>query len=307
MLAQFLEDAFSAAQASGAAAILPYEFIPHGYKYNSSLYGFGTDSAAYTSGVAAMYQYQAQRVNPISACHVWHSTPYAPGTHDGNAHQAHDHCGQPLSAVVRPVADALTPNTLIQPRQVMHDALACRCGCARGVAYMQAHARRCIKHAPTPSLGNPPSALGDAEGHEWCRSLLIGRAQTRNCSSGACPAPAPPCQCYDVPPSSTFEDGNDYSGHTCGQLITLPGHPHVPPSPGFCDISFLRCMPCPEYDYCAFCTDNLRGSIFSGEFASCQQLARPVACIHHEHFRMSCSSAALSLLRRSSHVSAEGT
>lgn len=65
-LAQFLEQAFSAAEASGAAAILPYEFIPHEYEYNSSLYEFGTNSAAYTSGVAGMYQFQAQRVRHLA-------------------------------------------------------------------------------------------------------------------------------------------------------------------------------------------------------------------------------------------------
>lgn len=73
-LAQFLQQAFSAAEESGAAAILPYQFIPYEHEYNASLYDFGTNSAAYTCGVAAMYHFQAQR--------VWPWAPCVPGTHD---------------------------------------------------------------------------------------------------------------------------------------------------------------------------------------------------------------------------------
>ena len=61
-LAQYLKQAFSAAEASGAAAILPYEFLPYEYEYNRSLYEFGTNDDAYIHAVAAMYQFQAQRV-----------------------------------------------------------------------------------------------------------------------------------------------------------------------------------------------------------------------------------------------------
>ena len=91
MLAQFLEDAFTAAQKSGAAAILPYEFVPHAYAYNASLYAFGTDSAAYTSSVAAMYKFQAQRVNSNFGCPAWHLAPCAPRTCHCVAPQARDH------------------------------------------------------------------------------------------------------------------------------------------------------------------------------------------------------------------------
>ena len=127
-----------------------------------------------------------------------------------------------------------------------------------------------------------------------------GHAQTLTCSSGACPAPAPPCQCYDVPPNSNYAEG-DYYAHTCGQLINLLEYP---PSPGFCDISYRRCTSCPDYDYCAFCTDICCGQ-YDGYYDGCQSLARPVACIHHEQPHVTCCSAALSLSRRSSHVPAE--
>lgn len=79
-------------------------------------------------------------------------------------------------------------------------------------------------------------------------------AQTLNRSSGACPAPAPPWQCYDVPPSSTFADG-DHCAKDCVQW----GHAYgTRPAPGFCGITWRRCTPCPDYDYCAFTIDNPR-------------------------------------------------
>ena len=40
-----------------------------------------------------------------------------------------------------------------------------------------------------------------------------------------------------------------------------------------CDISCGRCTPCPDYNYCAYCTDN------APDYAAgltCAQLARPV-------------------------------
>ena len=140
--------------------------------------------------------------------------------------------------------------------------------------------------------------MGD-EAEQW----RWGRAQTLTCSAGACPAPAPPCQCYDVPPNSSYAKG-DYFALTCNQLINSHPHPFMPPSPGFCDISYGRCTACPDYNYCAFCTDICCGA-YDGYYDSCQQLARPAACFHHEQSRMSCGSAALSLLRRSSRVPAE--
>lgn len=133
--------------------------------------------------------------------------------------------------------------------------------------------------------------------------MACGRAQTLTCSSGACPAPAPPCQCYDVPPNSNYANG-DYYALTCGQLAQHLPYPYTPPSPGFCDITYGRCTQCQGYDYCAFCTDICCGE-YDGYYDSCRQLARPVACFQHEHLRVSCGSAALSILRRLSHVLAE--
>ena len=83
-LAQFFQQVFAAAEAAGAAAILPYKFIPYSYKYNRTLYEFGTNTAAYKCSVAAMYQHQEQRVNPVPVCSARHSAPCAPVTcHQG--------------------------------------------------------------------------------------------------------------------------------------------------------------------------------------------------------------------------------
>ena len=79
-LAQFFQQVFAAAEAAGAAAILPYKFIPYSYEYNRSLYEFGTNTAAYKCSVAAMYQYQEQRVSPAPVCSARHAAPCAPAT-----------------------------------------------------------------------------------------------------------------------------------------------------------------------------------------------------------------------------------
>lgn len=63
-LAQFFTEAFSAAEGTGAAAILPYKYIPYAYTYNASLYEFGINSDAGTYAVSAMVKYQAGRVRP---------------------------------------------------------------------------------------------------------------------------------------------------------------------------------------------------------------------------------------------------
>ena len=304
MLAQFLEDAFTAAQKSGAAAILPYEFVPHAYAYNASLYAFGTDSAAYTSSVAAMYQYQAQRVSSKFGCPAWRLAQKVPHEHVTALHpQRATTFGQPPSAVDVACGWHSHPNPLLQTLQAMHDGLACRGGCTRGV-------RPTCRHAPgaaetvnfsIPAWGNRPSALAVLESHGRCRAVGVWRAQTLACSSGACPVPAPPCQCYDVPPNSNYAKG-DFYAHTCGQLVNLLVYP---PSPGFCDITYGRCTPCPGYDYCAFCTNICCGT-YDGYYDGCLQLARPLACIRHEQPHVTCCSAAPSLSRRSSHVPAEG-
>ena len=140
-----------------------------------------------------------------------------------------------------------------------------------------------------------PSALVVLEAMRDVKHWRLGRAQTLTCASGACPAPAPPCQCYDVPPNSNYANG-DYYAHTCRQLTNVLRHP---PSPGFCDISYRRCTSCPDYDYCAFCTDICCG-LYNGYYDGCQELARPAACIHHEQPHVTCGSTALSLFRRSS-------
>lgn len=88
-LAQFFKQVFAAAEGAGAAAILPYKFIPYAYEYNRTLYEFGTNTAAYKCSVAAMFQYQEQRVNPDYLYPLWHTAPCAPVTCDqGLNHRA---------------------------------------------------------------------------------------------------------------------------------------------------------------------------------------------------------------------------
>ncbi|KAK9839525.1 hypothetical protein WJX81_007392 [Elliptochloris bilobata] len=60
-LGQFMAEMFSAAQASGAAAIMPYKFVPYPYNYSAALYEFGTNSDADSTAVTGMVNYQAQR------------------------------------------------------------------------------------------------------------------------------------------------------------------------------------------------------------------------------------------------------
>ena len=64
-LAQFLAEAFAAAEGTGAAAIMPYKYIPFAYTYNASLYEFGTNTDAGTYAVPAMVKHQADRVRPL--------------------------------------------------------------------------------------------------------------------------------------------------------------------------------------------------------------------------------------------------
>lgn len=106
-LVQFLGDAFSAAQKSGAGAILPYEFVPHAYAYDASAYAFGTDSAAYTSSVAPMYTFQAQRVNPDPTCPAW-CWLCVPQEHVTALHPKRDTTSVNTQMQL-PVADTLTP------------------------------------------------------------------------------------------------------------------------------------------------------------------------------------------------------
>ena len=67
-LAQFFQQVFAAAESAGAAAILPYKFIPYAYEYNRTLYEFGTNTAAYKCSVVPMYKYQEQRASPHYQC-----------------------------------------------------------------------------------------------------------------------------------------------------------------------------------------------------------------------------------------------
>lgn len=69
-LAQFFTEAFSAAEGTGAAAIMPYKYIPYAYTYNASLYEFGINSDAYTFAVSAMVKHQADRVRPLWLLHA---------------------------------------------------------------------------------------------------------------------------------------------------------------------------------------------------------------------------------------------
>lgn len=64
-LAQFLAEAFAAAEGTGAAAILPYKYIPFAYTYNASLFEFGTNTDAGTYAVPALVKHQADRVRPF--------------------------------------------------------------------------------------------------------------------------------------------------------------------------------------------------------------------------------------------------
>ena len=64
-LAQFFTQAFAAAEGTGAAAILPYKYIPYAYTYDASLYEFGINSDAGTYAVSAMVKHQAERVRPL--------------------------------------------------------------------------------------------------------------------------------------------------------------------------------------------------------------------------------------------------
>ena len=67
-LAQFFTEAFSAAEGTGAAAILPYKYIPYAYTYNAAFYEFGINTDAGTYAVSAMVKHQADRVR---ATLVW--------------------------------------------------------------------------------------------------------------------------------------------------------------------------------------------------------------------------------------------
>ena len=69
-LAQFMAEAISAAEETGAAAIMPYKFLPYPYPYDCALYEFGTDSDAYAFSVSAMVQHQAERVRPLRLLHA---------------------------------------------------------------------------------------------------------------------------------------------------------------------------------------------------------------------------------------------
>ena len=69
-LAQFMAEAFSAAEGTGAAAIMPYKLIPYPYSYIGALYEFGTDSDAYVYAVSTMMQHQANQARPPRLSHA---------------------------------------------------------------------------------------------------------------------------------------------------------------------------------------------------------------------------------------------
>ena len=70
---------------------------------------------------------------------------------------------------------------------------------------------------------------------------------------------------------------------------------------GVCDISCRRCTPCPDYNYCVYCTDlaphNTR--------LTCAQLARPEPNTCHQK-PASCGSAVPSLPRALLHGPVDG-
>ena len=133
-LAQFFEQVFSAAEASGAAAILPYKFIPYEYDYNRALYEFGTNSAAYTCGVASMIRYQAQRVR--------HLATHVPQTYDQGLKQCMGVNLRTWSSKSASSCSEDEPVAGSSVRQCMMLSLCIAARCTRGVATCR-HSRRC--------------------------------------------------------------------------------------------------------------------------------------------------------------------
>ncbi|KAK9839413.1 hypothetical protein WJX81_000612 [Elliptochloris bilobata] len=87
-LAQFLVAMFSAAEATGSAAILPYSFLAQDFNDSSAAADkFGTGTDAFASALAGMVRYQAQRTldcasgtcPPVAPCPAGTSTAAANG------------------------------------------------------------------------------------------------------------------------------------------------------------------------------------------------------------------------------------
>ncbi|KAK9846456.1 hypothetical protein WJX81_004191 [Elliptochloris bilobata] len=101
----------------------------------------------------------------------------------------------------------------------------------------------------------------DGSGGSAVRSPVLGQAdRASSCSGGSCPALAPPCLCFDIPP------GN--SNFSCSQEVGW--HPGCTASylgAGTCDISCKRCTPRAGYDYCHNCRDAPPG----GSNSTCAQ------------------------------------
>ena len=90
-----------------------------------------------------------------------------------------------------------------------------RCGCTLGVATMQAHQALQLHALTMGELGDTSSVLLLLRPLPR-RVLVLGRAQTLTCASGACPPLAPPCQCFDTLPS-----GSPPGIENCAQLVAL--------------------------------------------------------------------------------------